>query len=109
MSQKRLTNLSIKKAKLATRLKKHADIVQGSVCKIGRLCGNPKCQCALNNQRHINLFLSLRKFGKTDLVYVPKQLETPVKTWSGNYKRLMKLINEISNINVQILRIKKNQ
>ena len=109
MPQKKLNNLIMQKTKLSKELKEHADIVKGSVTKIARLCGNPNCKCATKNQKHINLFLSLKISGKTTLIYVPKQLEHLVKIWSINYKRLMKLVNKISTVNVKILNIKRKQ
>jgi hypothetical protein len=45
--------------------------------------------------------------GKTVSLYVPKGLETEVRAWVDNYRRLKEIVREVSNIQRQIVRLRE--
>jgi hypothetical protein len=44
--------------------------------------------------------------GKTRQVYVPKDLKPTVEAWLDNYQQVMAALEEISAINLELIRLK---
>ena len=45
--------------------------------------------------------------GKTRQVYVPKDLQPLAQKWVRNYHQAMKVLEEISSINLELIRLKE--
>ena len=78
--------------------------VQASFCTRNVKCGNPRCRCAKGEPHNANV-LTRKVRGKTQTLHVPRDLQNEVKSWVNEYKRLKKLMKEISQLNEQIIRI----
>jgi hypothetical protein len=48
--------------------------------------------------------LTFKQQGKTHTVYVPMELVTEVKLWTQNYRRLKKLIREVTRYSLGLIR-----
>ena len=65
-------------------------VMRGSVVFIG----NPKKYC----------HFSLNKDKKTHLIYLGKKREARAKEYSNNYKRLLDIIEEMTTLNMKLLK-----
>jgi len=77
--------------------------VAASLCLVRRRCGNPNCKCARGepHQAHV---LTLKTKGKTQTLHVPIALLEDVQAWVKEHKRIKKLLREISNLGLNIIR-----
>jgi hypothetical protein len=91
-------------------LKKLADcpsVLRGSLRKHGNKCGNPGCRCkdpknpVLHGPYH---YLSHRYESKTQTIFLSKAKLEQARQWTANYKRLIKVLYRLSEINFRILR-----
>ena len=87
-------------------IKKLADIgpfVDGSIAKVKRRCGNKNCKCYIKGEKHESYYLMYKVAGVTKAVYIPVDLEGEVKKWNENYKKLKRMIADISKANKSII------
>lgn len=82
--------------------------IQGSLVSTKRICGKPNCSCHHGGSKHPALFVTWKEQEKTLSLYVPRKLESEVKAWAGNYKRLKAVLREISGIQRQIVRLRED-
>jgi len=100
-------NIAWLKRKRDGLIKKLAEVdpfVDGSMAKVKRRCGNRNCKCYLKGEKHESYYLMYKVAGVTKAVYIPVDLEEEVREWSDNYKRLKKIIAEITRANKEIIR-----
>lgn len=81
------------------------DFVRGTPMLRQMTCGNPNCRCA-KGQGHPSLCLSYSCEGKTKTPYFPVKREAQLRRWAKNYRRLIRLLDEISQINIELLQQK---
>ena len=104
------------KRRTSSRLRKQAldlkdalgplgDFVRGTPMLRQMTCGKPTCRCA-TGQGHPTLCLSYKEQGKTKTVYFPRTREAKLRRWAKNYTRLKALLEELSQINIELLRVK---
>ena len=75
------------------RIAQSEPFLEGSLCSVKRPgCAQPGWQ------------LTFKQKGKTRTVYVPMELVPEVKQWTRNYKRLKKLIRDVSRHSLAIIR-----
>ncbi|MHB1377720.1 MAG: DUF6788 family protein [Candidatus Humimicrobiaceae bacterium] len=88
-------------------IKKLSDVgpfVDGSLVKVKRRCGNKNCKCYLLGQKHECYYLQHKIKGVTKGVYIPVDMVDEVKEWNVQYKRLKKIIADISKTNKEIIK-----
>jgi hypothetical protein len=69
-------------------------------------CGRPSCRCHHGGPLHTGQHLTFKEDGKTRSVYVPKALLPEVRSWLAEHKRLKRLLHEIHQLTVALLRAK---
>ena len=79
------------------------EIIKGTLVVMRNKCGKPNCKCQKGHP-HIALALSQYVNGKTRMTYIPKAIAKEVKTAVDNYKGTKKCINELSGINLEIVK-----
>ena len=107
MSLKR-RQLEAKRRRLIRRFEKLAPWIQGSLVSTERICGKANCACRRGGAKHPVLFVTWKEEGKTVSLYVPRKMESEVKSWAENYKKLKELVLEISDIQKQIIRLRED-
>lgn len=70
--------------------------VHGSVIEMARVCGNPRCKCALKGEKHVSLYVEQTKKRKTRMKYIPKAWEGRIRRWASNYRKASDLLEGIS-------------
>jgi len=92
--------LSKKERSLRSQLHKviaDADgFVHGSVIRMARVCGNPRCKCAVKGEKHVSLYLGQTRQGKRRMKYIPRAWEERIQRWAGNYQQARDLLEQIS-------------
>lgn len=81
--------------------------IEGTLVATERRCGKNNCACHRDGPKHPVLFITWKEAGKTVSLYVPRKLESEVKVWAENYKRLKELIWHISEVQKEIVRLRE--
>lgn len=92
---------------LQQRLKKLASsspILAASFGTYTHRCGRPSCRCHHGGPLHPGQHLTFKEHGKTRSVYIPKALLPEVRSWLDEHHRLKKLLHEIHQLSVALLR-----
>jgi len=61
-----------------------------------RACGKPTCHCA-TGEKHSSLYLVRRREGARQQLFVPRHQENEVRRWVANYKKVLGLLERISD------------
>ena len=96
--------LTRKRGALIKKLSDIGPFVNGSLVKVKKRCGNKNCKCYLLGQKHECYYLQYKLNGVTKGVYIPVDMEEEVKEWNRQYKKLKKIIVEISRTNKEIIK-----
>jgi hypothetical protein len=99
--------LQTKRQALLGQLQNLGPWIEGSLVATTRKCGKEGCACHHNGPKHPVLFLTWKEAGKTISLYIPRQLESAVKEWAQNYKKLKALIRQVSEVQKQIVRLRE--
>jgi hypothetical protein len=107
--------LSLKAQRLAGRRQKLFEqlaglgpVLRASLIERFTQCGKGECKC-MRGEKHgpaYYLTVSYAK-GKTRQVYVPKDLRPLAQKWVRNYQQAMTVLEEISSINLELIRLKE--
>src|SRR5262249_56185783 len=92
---------------LGGRLKKlptTSPVLAASLTSYRHRCGRPSCRCHHGGPLHQGQHLTFKERGKTRSVYVPKDLLPEVRAWLAQHKRLKRLLHEIHQLTVALLR-----
>ena len=92
------------RARLARRLGRDGELMKGSLVQRATRCGRPGCKCARGEKHGPYLYVSVFRGGRTRSVYVPRHLESEVRRWVENARRLEGDVAEITWLNAELLR-----
>lgn len=98
-------SIGVMQARRDAKLKELASVgpvLEGSLARIGVRCGNPRCRCA-RGEKHTSHILKRQVRGKTQSLYVPVDLVEEAEGWVAEYRRVRKLLKEISELNRAII------
>ncbi len=65
-------------------------------------CGSPTCHCA-TGKGHPSYYLVVKRDGKTETRYVRKDRLEEVRGWLRQYKRVKRLVQEISELTLELM------
>ena len=99
--------LSQRIADLQKQMTKLGSVMRGSVVKLANKCGNPNCRCA-QGQKHQQFYFSVSKKGKTKLIFLGKSKVQKARKYTENYKKIVAIIEEMTDINMQLLKNEPN-
>ncbi len=99
-----IKTLTTRRDALLKQLATLGPFIQGSFYRKRIKCGKPGCRCA-QGETHDAYVLTNKVRGKTATTHVPRELCDEVQQWAQTYKRLKRLMKEISALNEQIIRI----
>jgi len=104
----KLNSLLKKKENLLSKIKSFDDFMKGTVYLSKRKCSNPNCKCHKDvKYLHKSFVLSFTKNGKTHILSLKKDQTDEIKKLTRNWKDLKELISKLTDINVQIIKLKK--
>ena len=100
--------LARRRQKLADQLTHVGPVLRATLIERFTQCGKAGCKC-MRGEKHgpaYYLAVSYAK-GKTRQVYVPKDLRPVAETWVRNYRQAMTMLEEMSSINLELIRRKE--
>lgn len=100
--------LEAKRKRLLRKIVELDPWIQGSLVSTKRICGKPNCSCRRGGPKHPALFVTWKDQGKTLSLYVPRKMESEVQTWGKNYQRLKAILQEITEIQRRIVRLRED-
>lgn len=74
-------------------------VIKGSLVWLKRVCGKSGCHC-YQGKKHVSLYLSRSVKGRTTMTYIPHRYEDVVKDAVSEYKRILKVLDELSEANL---------
>jgi hypothetical protein len=85
------------------------NLMRGTLTTSMLRCGAPHCDCArAKGLRHPKLHLSVHLNGRTRGVYVSKKNLENVEGLIAEYERAWRIINELTAVNLELLRPTRN-
>jgi transposase len=79
------------------------NLMRGTIVEVGVRCGRPGCGCA-QGEKHRKVHLSVNLQGRTRGCYLGREREAAVAPLLAEYERAWRLINELTAVNLQLLR-----
>lgn len=92
---------------LRSRMRKIGSMMQGSVVYRQMTCGKPNCRCR-KGFPHAYLCVTYKDQGKTKTIYVNKTREGEALILARNYKQHKLLLRELTRVNLEILKSRKD-
>ena len=108
MGNNELEILLKKVSEAAKKIPRSAKIIKGSLVYLSRKCGNARCKCN-NGEKHTSLYLSRSVNGKTTMTYIGPQFEKEAQNSVKRYNDIIKQLDEISKLNLEIIKIKRSE
>ena len=108
MPSRKAERLAVRRRTLVAQLSGVGPVLRASLIERFTQCGKGGCKC-MHGEKHgpaYYLTVSYAK-GKTRQVYVPKDLQPLAETWVRNYRHAMTVLEEISSINLELIRRKE--
>jgi hypothetical protein len=108
MTNPETRRLAVRRQKLVKELSRLGPVLRASLIERFTQCGRAGCKC-MRGEKHgpaYYLTVSYAK-GKTRQVYVPKDLQPLAERWVGNYHQAVRVLEEISSINLELIRLKE--
>lgn len=108
MASQRARRLAGRRRKLFDQLSGVGPVLRASLIERLTQCGKGGCKC-MRGEKHgpaYYLTVSYAK-GKTRQVYVPKHLQPLAEEWVRNYQQAVTVLEEISSINLELIRLKE--
>jgi hypothetical protein len=91
----------------ARRLAKASESVRGSLIERFLPCGKAGCRCKSGDLHGPAYYLTVSyPGGKTRQVYVGRAIKDAVERWLANYREVQAALEEISAINLELIRLK---
>lgn len=80
-------------------------MIKASLCHVRFTCGKPSCRCAKGKRfRHEALTFTYKRKGRSMGLHVPKSMEKEAHQASGDYAKLKKLVQALSDANMRRFR-----
>jgi hypothetical protein len=88
---------------LLQELRGVGNLMRGTIVKVGVKCGRPGCACD-QGAKHRKVHLSVNLQGRTRGCYLGRAREAAVAPLLAEYERAWRLINELTAVNLALLR-----
>ena len=88
---------------LLAELRGLGNLMRGTIGTVGVKCGRPGCACA-QGVRHRKVHLSVNLHGRTRSAYLGREREALVAPLIAEYARAWRLINDLTAVNLALLR-----
>ena len=100
---KRIRQIKRRRKTLKKNLVALGPLVRGSVVELATTCGHPNC-CCTRGQKHKKIYLSRSIKGKTNLIYLGRTKEAIARQYTGNYRQLLAIAEEMTTINTRLIK-----
>ena len=101
----KIKKLEKKQQQIFMKISKIGISCRGSVVTLKQSCTRKNCKKCISGEKHPQLYLSLSKNSKTKLTFLGKKKVELAKEWTQNYILLKECMEELTDINIQLLRL----
>jgi len=84
------------------------EVLRGSILGRAVRCGQPSCRCA-SGERHSAVLTVSFPGGRTEQISLPAAVLPTVRGWVANYHRWCEIIEKVSAINRDVLRVQRQE
>jgi hypothetical protein len=91
--------------RIREEIKELGPVMRGSVVELKNKCGNKNCACA-RGMKHRQIYFSVNLGGRTKMMFLGKKRKPEADVYSGNYRRMMELVDEMTLANMRLLKEK---
>lgn len=106
MQEKNVKKLKKQREIILTKIRNMDNFCRGTVVLLKQKCTNKTCSKCISGEKHPQYYLTRSKNSKSSLTFVGNKNEETVRTWTNNYKQLKEYIEELTDINIQLLKLK---
>jgi hypothetical protein len=95
------SHLSAEERRILSRLHKVLNIpglMRGNLVQMRRKCGKPGCRCRNGKDLHVSWYVSQSRNGKPHMLYVPKEWEKRVRSFTERHREVRQLLEQLSEI-----------
>lgn len=103
----RVKGMSSKRRRTLKALPVNPRIIKGSPVSLARACGQPNCRCR-KGKKHVSLYLSRSLKGRTTMLYIPHRYEDAVQEGVAEYKRILKVLDKLSQANLEAIKERRS-
>jgi hypothetical protein len=108
MASQKAQRLAVRRRRLVEQLAGLGPVLRASVVERFTQCGKGGCKCMRGEKHGPSYYLTVSYAkGKTRQVYVAKDLRSLAARWVDNYHQAMTVLEEISSINLELIRLKE--
>jgi hypothetical protein len=108
MATLKAQRLAIRRRKLVEQLSGLGPVLRASLIQRFTQCGKAGCKCMQGHKHGPSYYLTVSYAkARTRQVYVPKDLQPLAEKWVRNYHQAMTMLEEISSINLELIRLKE--
>jgi hypothetical protein len=108
MAGAKAQQLTSRRRKLVQQLCGLGPVVRASLIQRFTQCGKPGCKCMQGEKHGPSYYLTVSYAkGRTRQIYVSKDLQPVAEQWVRNYHQALTVLEEISGINLELIRLKK--
>jgi hypothetical protein len=92
---------------LARQLASIDGMLKGSLIERYTVCTRPNCRCARGHKHGPYLYVSVFDGKRSRHIYVPKAMAEQVTAWVKNYHRASAIIERMSALSIERIRLKR--
>jgi len=104
-AKKTMEKLEMEIGRIREEIKELGPVMRGSVVELKNKCGNKNCACA-RGMKHRQIYFSVNLGGRTKMMFLGKKRKPEADVYSGNYRRMMELVDEMTLANMRLLKEK---
>jgi hypothetical protein len=101
---KKTENLLKKQQDLLRQIQNIGNLCRGTVVLLKQSCINKNCSKCKSGEKHPQFYLTQSRNSKSKLTFVGNKNEKLVREWTENHKTLKILIDELSDVNMILLK-----
>lgn len=80
------------------------NLCRGTVVLLKQSCTNKNCSKCKSGEKHPQYYLTQSKNSKSKLTFVGNKNEKLVREWTENHKKIKQLIEDLSDLNLILLK-----
>lgn len=70
--------------------------IHGTMIRVARRCGNPRCHCATKGEVHVSWCLGVTETRLTRMKHIPQAQESTVRRWVSQYQEARQILDQLS-------------
>lgn len=105
--EKRLRRIFTKRSELLRELSGLLLLMRGSYFERFSVCGRGNCNCHQGERHGPRGYVTVNMAGKQRQFYVPQSQLERIQEGISQYRRLMEIVEEVTNLNLELMREQK--